>query len=212
MTSTHWIIVVSGMQPASSARKLAPFQPPAWKRKCTKGTRNRWTHKADRDDYDDDTHSITSGDITSVHKLFRISQKKTWPSNGIGGHQWQMGRDGNWLRCCSIANQPHHFWQTLSGPNNSKLSLMVQKLVTYTGENLTPCGTSKATITYDNQQYHLPLVVVPGSGPTLLGRNWLEVIQLHWNRIHHLKAVNATQLLRTSYRGTWMFSKMGWVN
>ena len=41
-------------------------------------------------------------------------------------------------------------------------------------------------------QYHLPLVVVPGSVPTVLGRNWLEVIKLRWNRIHQLKAVNAT--------------------
>ena len=38
-------------------------------------------------------------------------------------------------------------------------------------------------------KYHLPFVVVPGLGPTLLGINWLEVIQL---RIHQLKAVNTT--------------------
>ena len=63
---------------------------------------------------------------------------------------------------------------------------MSQKLVTYTGENITPCGTC------DSLQCHLPLVVVPGSGPTLFGRNWLEVIQFSSNRIYQLKAVNAT--------------------
>ena len=42
------------------------------------------------------------------------------------------------------------------------------------------------------QQYHPPLVVLPGSGPTLTGSNWLELIQLSWNRIHQLKAVNVT--------------------
>ena len=78
------------------------------KRKGTKGTRNCRTH-VDRDEHDDNTHSITSGDTASVHKLFWISRKK-WLSNGIGGHQWQMGRDGNWHRYCSITNQPHHFW------------------------------------------------------------------------------------------------------
>ena len=41
-------------------------------------------------------------------------KKKKWPFNGISGHQWQMGRDGNWHRCCSITNQPHRFWQTLA--------------------------------------------------------------------------------------------------
>lgn len=35
-------------------------------------------------------------------------------------------------------------------------------------------------------------MVVPESGPTLLGRNWQKVIQLSWDRIHQLKAVNAT--------------------
>ena len=69
---------------------------------------------------------------------------------------------------------------------------MAQKLVTYTVENIIPCGTCEVTVTYDNQQYHLPLVVVPGSGSTLLGKNWLEVIQLSWDRIHQLKAVNGT--------------------
>ena len=69
---------------------------------------------------------------------------------------------------------------------------MAQKLVIYTGENITPCSTCEVTVTYDNQHYHLPLEVVPGSGSTLLGKNWLEVIQLRWNRIHQLKAVNAT--------------------
>ena len=38
-------------------------------------------------------------------------------------------------------------------------------------------------------------MVVPGSGPTLLGRNWLEVIQLSWNRINQLKAINDTSTI-----------------
>ena len=74
------------------------------KRKGTKSTRNRRTHEVDRNGHDDDTHSITSGDTASVHKLFCISQKKNWPSSGIGGHQRQMSRDGNLHRCCSITN------------------------------------------------------------------------------------------------------------
>ena len=72
---------------------------------------------------------------------------------------------------------------------------MAQKLVTYTGENITPCGTCEVTETYDIQQYHQPLVAVPGLGPTLLGWKWLEVIQLSWNRIHQVKGVNATPVV-----------------
>ena len=37
---------------------------------------------------------------------------------------------------------------------------------------------------YQNQQpQELPLVIVEGSGPTLLGRNWLEHFRLDWNAI-----------------------------
>ena len=69
--STRQIIVTSGMQPATSARKLATFQQPAWK--GTKVTKNCQTHKVDRDEHDNNTHSTTSRDTASVHKLFRIS-------------------------------------------------------------------------------------------------------------------------------------------
>ena len=66
------------------------------------------------------------------------------------------------------------------------------KLVSYTGKNITPCSTCEVTIIYDKQQYHQSLVVVPGSGPTLLRKKWLDATQLSWNRIHQLKVVNST--------------------
>ena len=44
---------------------------------------------------------------------------------------------------------------------------------------------------YDDRHFQLPLLVVPGEGPSLLGRNWLQVVQLNWRRIHQLRAVNA---------------------
>ena len=78
---------------------------------------------------------------------------------------------------------------------------LAQKLVTYTGENITPCGTCEVTLTYDNQKYHLLFVVEEGLGPILLGRNWLEIIQLSWNSIHQLKAVNATPAVEVIMQG-----------
>ena len=46
------------------------------KKESTKGTRNSWTHKVDRDEHDNETLSITPGDTASVHKLICILQKK----------------------------------------------------------------------------------------------------------------------------------------
>ena len=46
------------------------------KRKGTKRTWNRRAHKINRDEHNDDTHSITPGDSASVRRLFCISRKK----------------------------------------------------------------------------------------------------------------------------------------
>ena len=155
------------------------------KRKGTKGT-----YKVDRDEHNDDTNSITSGDNVSVHKLFHITRKKKIdPLVGINDRWVRMEIDTGATVSLISRTVFDRYWQ---GPHKSKLSRMVQKLVTYTGENITPCCTCEVTVTYDNQQYPLLLIVVPRSGPTLLGRSWLEVIQLSWNKIHQLKAVNIT--------------------
>ena len=41
-------------------------------------------------------------------------------------------------------------------------------------------GTIDVLVKYGNQETTLPLLVVKGEGPSLLGRNWLEKIQLNW--------------------------------
>ena len=51
-------------------------------------------------------------------------------------------------------------------------------LHSYSGHLLTVMGTADQEITYKDQKSTLPLVVVAGQGPSLLGRNWLQCIQL----------------------------------
>ena len=42
------------------------------------------------------------------------------------------------------------------------------------------------TIDYNGQLCELPLVVVGGSGPSLLGRDWLSPVQLDWRHINQV--------------------------
>ena len=56
-------------------------------------------------------------------------------------------------------------------------------LTTYTGEKISPLGTVDVKVSYQLQSATLPLLVVPGKGPNLLGRNWLEHIKLNWSDI-----------------------------
>ena len=51
-------------------------------------------------------------------------------------------------------------------------------LTTYTGEKIPPLGSIDVTVAYQSQESRLPL-----EGPSLIGRNWLEHIQLNWSDI-----------------------------
>jgi len=59
-------------------------------------------------------------------------------------------------------------------------------LKTYTGEPLKLQGEVQVMVCYKNQEVKLPLIVVKGDGPPLLGRNWLQDIVLDWKEIKYI--------------------------
>ena len=63
-------------------------------------------------------------------------------------------------------------------------------LRTYTGEEVKPKGSCSVNMCYDGVEYSLPLLVVGGKGPALLGRNWLQKIKLNWPIIKQLSSHN----------------------
>ena len=71
-------------------------------------------------------------------------------------------------------------------PDKSPLSSNV-RLCSYSGEDIPVVGSMDVNINYKGQVAYLPLVVVKGKGPNLLGRNWLEKIRLDWRGIHYLQ-------------------------
>ena len=56
-------------------------------------------------------------------------------------------------------------------------------LKTYTGEPMAVRGQLMVHVKYGSQESTLPLTVVAGNGPTLLGRDWLSQVQLNWKTI-----------------------------
>ena len=76
-------------------------------------------------------------------------------------------------------------WSTESAP---KLQPATVSLRTYTGEPLTLVGTAMVSVEYRSQQEDLSLLVVEGSGPSLLGRDWLEKIRLDWSALHSIRS------------------------
>ena len=57
------------------------------------------------------------------------------------------------------------------------------QLQTYTGERLGVIGQTQVTVRHHAQEKQLTIHIVSGSGPSLLGRDWLKHIQLDWKTI-----------------------------
>lgn len=60
-------------------------------------------------------------------------------------------------------------------------------LRTYTGDKVNVLGEIKAEVKYNGEHNQLPLLVVQGRAPNLLGRNWLQVINLDWRKVFKLE-------------------------
>ena len=62
------------------------------------------------------------------------------------------------------------------------------RLCSYSKESIPVVGCCHANIAYKDQRAtKMPLVIVQGSGPSLLGRDWLSRIRLDWREIHHVR-------------------------
>ena len=66
------------------------------------------------------------------------------------------------------------------------------KLRTYTGEQIDVLGTILTNVQFKQQQETLPLLVVEGDGPSLLGRDWLYKIKLDWHELYHTQVLPFT--------------------
>ncbi|XP_013385929.1 uncharacterized protein K02A2.6-like [Lingula anatina] len=56
-------------------------------------------------------------------------------------------------------------------------------LVTYSGGIIKPLGQVTVPVCYEGNTYSLPCYVVQGSGPNLLGRDWIQAIAPQWSPI-----------------------------
>lgn len=61
------------------------------------------------------------------------------------------------------------------------------KLRTYSGESLQVLGQQEVEAQYGEQKVRVPLLVVKNEGASLMGRNWLKVIQLDWSTINRIQ-------------------------
>ena len=70
-------------------------------------------------------------------------------------------------------------------------------LYTYTNEKVPVLGVAQVEVVYHRQSASVPLVVVEGEGPALMGRDWLTQIRLDWSALFsaHVEYVAAPDLM-----------------
>ena len=71
------------------------------------------------------------------------------------------------------------------------------KLRTYTGEALKVLGFITVAVEYQLQKERLKLLVVAGSDPSLMGRDWLSKIGLDWHQLNHLQPLPSSSVKNT---------------
>ena len=94
-------------------------------------------------------------------------------------------------------------WPALQRP---QLHQSPKKLRTYTGEELMVEGQLMVEVVYGDQRKELPLLVVAGRDPSLMGRDWLLHIRLDWQSIHSLEAASITSLQTVLSNHTAVFA------
>ena len=67
------------------------------------------------------------------------------------------------------------------------------RLKTWLKETCSAIGEMTVRVQYKDQDMVLPIVVGPGDGPTLLGRNWLQKLKLDWTGIFAEANIHAVQ-------------------
>ncbi|XP_041863718.1 uncharacterized protein K02A2.6-like [Melanotaenia boesemani] len=93
------------------------------------------------------------------------------------------------VKCFKLTNDPHKSGAFKGGTKEKAKTPRIRpvriKLESYTGDPIRVVGAAEVQVRYKKQRAKLPLVVVKGNGPTLLGRGWLEDIHLNWPEIRN---------------------------
>ena len=74
-------------------------------------------------------------------------------------------------------------------PQNELLATTLV-LTTYTGEQMVVVGRMKVKVNYGETNKLLFLYVVEGQGPSLMGREWLNEININWQKLNLADAFN----------------------
>ena len=156
-------------------------------------TSTRWNNRQESNNRIN-AEELSEGE--EVFQLYKMNHSTTIPiivDLSINGTPTQMEVDTG--ASLSIVSE-NIFDYILSGDKNINVKPSCAKLKTYTGELINPVGTATVRVMYKGQSAKLPLMIVPGDGPSLLGRNSLNDIKLDWHSLFRTSEENYPEIMR----------------
>jgi hypothetical protein len=87
-------------------------------------------------------------------------------------------------------------YKNLWGPQVLPLEKPDLNLRTYTGEHISVLGKLTVDVEYNTHNQTLPLYVVTGDGPGLLGRTWMRALGIMWDQIKMCKGQQVQAITR----------------
>ena len=132
-------------------------------------------HHIDKDDLHDDN--------SSKYEMYQVSSGSSKPLTVTVNLDVEMEVDMG----ASVSLISEEKLHQLQGKGSIALQSSKAKLLTYTGESIGVLGSAEVKVEHHGQVATLPLIVTKGTGPSLLGRNWLTAPRLDWQKIFTVK-------------------------
>ena len=121
--------------------------------------------------------------VYSMFSMFRVDARESNPIYvDILAHRQPLKMELDTGASVSVISEAK-FQSTWRGKDAPILQPSEVKLQTYTGEEISVVGCIQVVVEHNGCRKELPLLVVQGDGPSLLGRDWLKVLQLDWGEI-----------------------------
>lgn len=140
-------------------------------------------------------HSDTNTDISTSYELYNVTDR-TLPYTTdiiVDGKPVKMEIDtGAAVTIISKQTFDKHY----RGGTEPTIVHSSDTLSTYTGEKISIFGIANVEVSAKGKSTQLPLTIVSGNGPTLLGRNWLDKIKINWSKINNVSTQHYEHLLR----------------
>jgi hypothetical protein len=154
------------------------------------------THQVHDTDPDSEYSSSSEEEVRGLYKIATPKVPPLKVSVTMNGTDVVMEVDTGASLSVMSENTYNQLWNG-HGPTPRPTQV---KLKTYTGEPLQVKGRIDVTVRYNGHTETIGILVIAGSGPTFMGRDWLQKIRLDWNTLYNVRQSNVLEKIVADHK------------